>query len=171
MTVQERNVTIGVLIAVLIALGAYYWWNLPGTNYLPTPTPYEGSAGTPPVSPGATSTPTGPSTASVEGHLAETSQVLGVSFRPLAVTEDSRCPTNVQCIQAGTVRLRVQVESDVDSASEKVLTLGTPTTVNAGTIELVSVTPLKDSTKQIKGADYRFIFKVIRNLDEFDLKG
>lgn len=170
MTLQERNITIGVIALVVVFLGAYYFLNRPTDSYVPTPTPQEQATTTPSNNSG-TNAPTLPSAANTEAALNQSVQALGVTLKPLVVTEDSRCPSNVQCIQAGTVRVRVRVGSDIDTESEKVFTLGTPMSLKAGTVELVSVAPLKNSTQQIKSADYRFIFKIIRDTSTFEQKG
>jgi hypothetical protein len=55
----------------------------------------------------------------------------GLTVRPIAVVEDSRCPNNVQCIWAGRLRLLADV-----SGREVELTLG-----EAGPVMLAVVSP------------------------------
>jgi hypothetical protein len=43
------------------------------------------------------------------GELNEVVRVGGLTVRPLAVVEDSRCPSNVTCVWAGRVVLRVAI--------------------------------------------------------------
>lgn len=57
----------------------------------------------------------------------------GVTVNPLAVLEDSRCPADVTCIQAGHLRVRVAVEQP-GGVIEKTATLGTTTLLPGGTL-------------------------------------
>lgn len=89
----------------------------------------------------------------------ESGKVLGTTVRVLEVLEDSRCPTDVTCIQAGTVRLRTSVANSLGT-SEIVFTLGKPVTAGAEKITLTTVTPEQTSTTKISTAGYQFLFKV-----------
>lgn len=60
----------------------------------------------------------------------------GLTVRPLAVIEDSRCPNNVTCIWAGRLRLRANV-----SGEEVELTLGETATTPHGALTLAVVSP------------------------------
>jgi hypothetical protein len=89
--------------------------------------------------------------------LGETAQVGSLIAAPRSVTEDSRCPINVQCIQAG--RLAVRTRIDGQGWSETVpLTLGEAYATHGTTITLVSVRPDKFAERDIPRAEYRFIF-------------
>ncbi len=89
--------------------------------------------------------------------------ILGVKVTPLEVVEDSRCPVDVTCIQAGTVRVRANLQSGLGT-SKQTFTLNTPITTEAEIITLVDVTPGKISTKTISPSDYRFTFKVTKRM-------
>jgi hypothetical protein len=91
--------------------------------------------------------------------LGETATVGDVTITPTSVEEDSRCPSDVQCIQAGTVRVLVHVASAMGE-SDMTLTLGAPATLEAETVTLTAVTPGKISTKPADDAAYRFTFEV-----------
>ena len=83
----------------------------------------------------------------------------GLRVRPLQVVEDSRCPTNVQCVWAGRVRLLAAVE--LRGGSEELrttLTLGEPMHVADGALRLVAVTPQKKAGTEIDARSYRFTF-------------
>ncbi len=97
--------------------------------------------------------------ATVTIRLNDTVSVLGLTLTPEVLEEDSRCPSDVQCIQAGTVRARVSIGSGMGESS-MVLTLGTPITTEAETITLISVEPGKISTTQNEESEYRFTFEV-----------
>lgn len=84
---------------------------------------------------------------------------LDVKVVPLELVEDSRCPTDVQCIQAGTVRVRALLTSGLGTAAQ-VFTLNAPVTTENEIITLVDVMPVKVSTQSISASEYRFTFKV-----------
>ena len=78
----------------------------------------------------------------VEGpvRLGETAAVDGPRVRPDRIIEDSRCPLDVQCIQAG--RLIVQgTVFDGGGPRQMKLTMGVPVPVADGTLTLVGATP------------------------------
>jgi hypothetical protein len=108
--------------------------------------------------------PIGTTTQSTREALLETkidqgASALDVRVIPIAIVEESRCPHGVQCIQAGTVRVRAQLVSGLGTATE-VFTLNTPITTEAETVTLVAVSPEPEAGKTIAPKDYRFIFKV-----------
>lgn len=82
----------------------------------------------------------------------------GTTIGVLDLVEDSRCPIDVQCIQAGTVRVRTSIDS-YDLAFT--FTLGQPQVVENTTITLVSVIPAEKYARAIyQPDDYRFTFTV-----------
>ncbi len=88
--------------------------------------------------------------------------VLGLTITPQAVLEDSRCPSDVQCIQAGTVRLRTHLAMRAGVETRE-LKLSESIAVGDMTVTLLEVLPDTISTKPITSADYRFVFEVIKN--------
>lgn len=79
----------------------------------------------------------------IEGpvRLGEIAAVDGPRVRPDRVMEDSRCPADVQCIQAGRLVVRATVLGG--SWSKEVdLSLGVPVPVADGTLTLVDATPV-----------------------------
>lgn len=85
----------------------------------------------------------------------------GVEIAPIGILEDSRCPVDVQCIQAGTVRLRTNVRTSA-GVSTVDFTLGKAVSVAGETITLTGVLPEKNSKQPTAYADYRFTFKIGR---------
>jgi hypothetical protein len=135
-----------------------------------------GDAGAQPVSLTLASTPAGmriivysapgsapqePSTQSLEASIGKGASALGIVIDPIAVLEDSRCPRDVQCIQAGTVRVSAKVTVGTSSV-DAVLRLGTEAGIKNTLITLVEVAPAKDSKTAVDPADYRFTFRVVR---------
>jgi len=97
---------------------------------------------------------------SVVLRLGERATFRGISIRPLSIEEDSRCPLDVQCIQAGTVRVKVEVVSGMGT-STGILKLGQEFTTEVEAITLTAVAPDKYSRVQISGGDYRLTFTVV----------
>ena len=85
----------------------------------------------------------------------------GIQIFPLEVTQDSRCPVDVQCIQAGTVKLKAKIISGLGS-SEVTFTLGEAITTEAEEIVLVKVLPVPNSKQTINKEDYRFTFQITK---------
>lgn len=92
---------------------------------------------------------------------------LGISVAPLEILEDSRCPINVTCIQAGTVRIRTNVLITRSPYSEdSVMTefnLGEPLILNKASVTLIEVSPEPNAGIKIKDSDYVFRFEIIRH--------
>lgn len=79
----------------------------------------------------------------------------GWSVTVARVIEDSRCPSDVECIQAGTVRIGVTLQ---ELSGEQTLKLGERTQLADGIFAtLVSVIPEKISTTPTSESSYRFI--------------
>ncbi len=94
-----------------------------------------------------------------EGKIGTSASAFAVTVVPLEVLEDSRCPSDVQCIQAGTVRLRAQLIS-ASGQSTMVFALGVPVTTEAEEITLTDVVPAPKAGVRISPEEYRFIFKI-----------
>jgi hypothetical protein len=90
--------------------------------------------------------------------LGETVTVGPLRATPQSVVEDSRCPANVQCVQAG--RLVVLTRIDGPGWSETVpLTLGEPYPVPGAVVTLVSGRPELFRPRRVPRPEYRFIFE------------
>lgn len=107
--------------------------------------------------PASTSTPK--ETVTIEAKLNVRVIPIAEKITVLSVVEDSRCPIDVQCIQAGTVKVTIKIESGMGTAIETIALGGTITTETEA-ITFVSVRPERESKKTISGSDYRFIFLV-----------
>ncbi len=90
--------------------------------------------------------------------LGETGESHGWSVTPVKLLEDSRCPADVQCIQAGTVRVSVRVMKE--TTTEESLTLLTPALIKGGKITLLTVAPAPHSATPLQSGEYRFSFLV-----------
>ena len=86
--------------------------------------------------------------------LNEVATLDGLTVRPVAVIEDSRCPLLVRCVWAG----RVRISAEVGGAGTRELTLGEVLTVSGGTLTLVDVRPSKRTPEAIPPREYEFTF-------------
>lgn len=134
-TVSRISVVIGVFLVLFLIVGTWLHLNKNDTAILPLPEGY------------------------IELRLGELGSVEAVSITPLEVLEDSRCPVDVQCIWAGTVRLRATLASGLGTA-DQVFPLGETITTEVEEVTLVEVRPAPRSTVTIKDSEYRFVFKV-----------
>jgi hypothetical protein len=112
------------------------------------------------VCPAGTSTQSGKETL-LQGGIGQLVSGLGVQITPTEVLEDSRCPSDVQCIQAGTVRVRATLVSGLGT-STSVFALDKSITTETEIVTLFSVTPAPESGKTIAAGEYRFTFKVAK---------
>ena len=89
--------------------------------------------------------------------LNEVANLDGLTVRPVAVLEDSRCPASVQCVWAGRLVVRTMTNA---GAGEDVLdlTLGEPHKMNVGYLTLVDVRPSKRTPEPIPPREYQFTF-------------
>ena len=95
----------------------------------------------------------------VTQKLGQTVYFKDVSIKVLSVVEDSRCPVDVQCIQAGTVRVNLQIVSAMGTSTQTI-SLGKTITTEAEKITSVSTSPVKKSTTSISPSSYVFVFDV-----------
>jgi len=84
-----------------------------------------------------------------------------VSIRPLSIEEDSRCPVDVTCIQAGTVRLKIEVVSDAGT-DISIVKLGQEFLTDGFSVTLANVTPNTNSKINIAESEYFFNFTVTK---------
>jgi len=83
----------------------------------------------------------------------------GITVVPIEVVEDSRCPEDVQCIQAGTVRINVRIGDEIET-TEKIITLGEKEVFGDISVRLIDVKPYPNSKKTIERDDYVFTFEI-----------
>lgn len=98
-------------------------------------------------------------TVSVGARMNEEVGALDVHIIPLKILEDSRCPTDVVCIQAGTVRLRARLISGLGEAIQE-FTLGEPITTEAEEVLLEEVSPVPKAGVPIADSAYKFTFQI-----------
>jgi len=86
--------------------------------------------------------------------LNESGESQGAGVTVVKVLEDSRCPAQVQCIQAGTVRVEALVTTDSGSGT-LLLILGEPSTTETKLITLTGVSPENPVEE-----GYRFLIRI-----------
>lgn len=82
-----------------------------------------------------------------------------VVVTPLEVVEDSRCPKEVACIWAGTVKVKVRVVNKSGQSESGILTLNESKVISGVSVTLTNVLPEKTS-KNIPFSDYKFSFSI-----------
>jgi len=100
-----------------------------------------------------------PTTATNKTVIGQKITVNGVGITPLSLVSDSRCPSDVECIWAGTVTIKAKLEKG-GNTQEVVLDLGKPVTFANQEVTLSSVSPEIKQTVGIKITDYIFTFFV-----------
>jgi hypothetical protein len=83
----------------------------------------------------------------------------GFEVRFISVSEDSRCPTDVTCVWAGEVKLKVALKARSEDAEREVKE-GESTTFGGRELTAVLVRPRPVSTKKIAADEYRATFRV-----------
>lgn len=91
----------------------------------------------------------------VEARIDQGASIFGVKVIPHEVLEDSRCPANVNCVQAGTVRLRATLQE-----REQVFVLDEPVGEGNTEITLTQVDPVPQAGAAIAAQDYVFYFQI-----------
>lgn len=80
-------------------------------------------------------------------------------IKVLRVTEDSRCPQDVQCIWAGTLKVEVESVSGMGT-STSVIELGKSLTTEAEMISFVGAAPYPKAGSALLASDYVLTFDV-----------
>lgn len=86
---------------------------------------------------------------------------LNLTVNPREVISDNRCPQNVQCITAGTVKIRTAVSTQV-THDEHIFELNVPRVFGEFVITLIEVTPAQTAGVETPISSYRFTFEVKR---------
>lgn len=100
-----------------------------------------------------------PKIESIKLGILKSGEALGVKIMPTKITEDSRCPSDVTCIQAGSARVEAEIVRGKDAVS-KIFTIGEPFYFADTIVTLVEVTPYPVSNVEITIEEYEFTFRV-----------
>lgn len=101
------------------------------------------------------------SSVTVAARLNETVSGLGVSLTPLQVEEDSRCSMDAMCIQQGSLRVSVMIESGMGTSTMPfTLASGEPVTTETASLWLVEAMPYPMASDPTEDEQYRFTFRI-----------
>lgn len=97
----------------------------------------------------------------IDTRIGQGTSMFGVKIIPLEVIEDSRCPIDVTCIQAGTVIVKTNVTVEKNGEIEQVFELDRIVEINDNlSATLTRVEPQKEEGVEISNSEYIFYFKV-----------
>jgi hypothetical protein len=148
----------GILVASMIAV--LLVWGFLGVKeeveVSPTPTPV--SSTTPAPLP---QTPTTLPFGETSLKIGETATFPGLSLTLRRMFDDSRCPTGVTCIWAGTVKAEIVVSSGL-GISTSTIELGNSITTEAEEITLKAVSPHPKEGSPIDPKSYVATFSVVK---------
>ena len=159
---MKKDLTALVVLIAVLAFVAYLLGVWTSSSPVPIKTTTTSGNPIPEVTPNI---PTEPSELTMIAKINKPATGIGVTLAPIEVVEDSRCPTdeNIQCIQAGTVRVRTKV-TNMNGERILVFTIGTPIASKTETIELLEVLPDARAEVPIVINEYRFIFKITKRV-------
>lgn len=89
----------------------------------------------------------------------------GIAIIPQKILEDSRCPSGVECIQAGTVKLSALVNT-ASSTQTMEFDLNQRVIVDGNAVTLETVLPESRSGETIKPDQYEFTFLIQKPMPE-----
>lgn len=168
MNTGTKNAVIWSVVGLaLVGAAAYPLW-----SYFQSEAPtseVKGDSNASTFTPSAAIAPDG-NTATLETALSQGASAFGITVTPFEVTEDSRCPIDVVCIQAGTARVLAKVKTSFGE-KDVIFTLGKPEVIDDAAIELILVLPAPRASEPAQKSDYRFTFKVTKLVGTFDVKG
>lgn len=156
--VKKDLIALIILVAILTLVAYTLSLRAPGA---PSPAGTATTTNEKPASGAAPNIPVEPSELTITAKINKPASGLGVTVAPLEVVEDSRCPSDVVCIQAGTARVRSGITSGLGKG-EIIFKLNTPITTEAERVELIQVLPEARSEIPIRANEYRFIFKITK---------
>lgn len=84
----------------------------------------------------------------------------GLTVEFVRVVEDSRCPSDVECVWAGEVKVQVATRINDAEAVQHEIKAGEHASVGAFRVVVVKVEPIPVSTRQIPQEEYRVTLKV-----------
>lgn len=92
--------------------------------------------------------------------LDQSGTINDLTITPIKIEQDSRCPSDVVCIQAGTVIASIKFFEDgiIDSARE--VELGEPISIGSRVVTMTEVQPYPVSGRSVRADQYRFVFEV-----------
>lgn len=99
-------------------------------------------------------------TANLSVALGESVSAHGVTLTPRSIDEDSRCPEDVQCIQAGQLLVSVEVRDAAGSDTVPFMLGGPAVTTETASIRFAEAMPARVSSAPLRDEAYRFVFHI-----------
>jgi hypothetical protein len=161
-----KNTIIVIAIIVLASIGALVFAN---NAHAPIVVPSDTASSTPPTTTATTTTITSTTTPPISSSntailkLGQEVTVNGLRIKAVAVYEDSRCPSDVQCIWAGKVRVGLNIFLPSGWQGME-LEVGQEKYIRDRSVTLDEVSPYPISTKKIADNEYRFKITVLEHL-------
>jgi hypothetical protein len=106
----------------------------------------------------------GPKESTLKVNETITSSDGKLTLKALEVTEDSRCPLDVQCIQAGKVTLKVEARVTGEAARTVSISTDKTATIDRYLVSLVKVRPDPNTDVDIKPTDYQFTISIAEDV-------
>jgi membrane-bound inhibitor of C-type lysozyme len=94
-----------------------------------------------------------------KGTNVSTTSDTNATVTVLELVEDSRCASDVECIQAGTVRVKARVSRN-GKTEDAIFTLNEPKIISGTTVTLSKVSPERISGIALTFKDYKFTFAI-----------
>lgn len=96
-------------------------------------------------------------------EVGKTVFINGVRITLNRVVQDSRCPIDVQCIQAGAITANVTFWSDTDSETRNMASDEVPLAFDSYRISIINIAPPRMSGREVDPKSYVLTFKVTAN--------
>ena len=93
-------------------------------------------------------------------HVGETTYINRVLVTLHSVVQDSRCPADAQCIEAGAITARVTLKSDTDTETFNMPSDEVPHRFDSYKVSIIDIQPSRMSGKEVNPKDYILTFKV-----------
>jgi hypothetical protein len=161
---KNKNVIVSILAVIVVLGGIYYFAKKGGDEVVveTTPTSTSTEVVAKPVTKPVVKQPVAGTIVTTTNYyigINERKLTNGLFITPLHVTYDGRCPSDVQCIQAGTVDVSTLVQLN-NLSQTFILSLNKTVSFGGKQITLTEVTPKKLSTKTLTDGDYKFVITV-----------
>jgi len=101
----------------------------------------------------------------MELAIGEEEKMNGITVSLIDVLEDSRCPQDVECVQAGQVRVQIEIKTSSDSRTFILSNTGEGVAFGDYFVEIISVSPEKKTEGQeISREEYSILFGVSQDI-------
>ncbi len=106
-----------------------------------------------------------PETVTVRVGHHKTAAHSGITIKFISVVEDSRCPTDAQCVWAGNAKIEVLISDKMGGSKKMVMNTGMGPAgdqYNGWAINLTSLSPVRKTNDKKGKIDYKATFTITR---------